>query len=161
MKETYKVGVGLSLFLVFLLTTIGIASAEISLDAFSSHPETVEPGEEIDLRLDLENIGDEDIDNIVISIDLSNVPFAPIESSTEQVIDTIKDGEQESISFQLVALSSAEAQTYKIPVTISYENSSKTSLISLEVVTEAKLDILLESSTLIVEDEQGEVTVKI
>ncbi len=161
MKEKYILGVRLSIFLILVLVTIGTVHAEITIDSFSSTPDTVQPGEDLEVRLNLENVGDDDIESVVVSIDLSNVPFAPIESSTEKVIDKIRDGDQESVSFELVALSSAEAQTYKIPVTITYENTTKTSLISLEVVTDASLDILLESSDLIVENEQGAVTIKI
>ena len=161
MKEKYILVLRLSIFLILVLVTIGTVHAEITIDSFSSTPDTVQPGEDLEVRLNLENVGDDDIESVVVSIDLSNVPFAPIESSTEKVIDKIRDGDQESVSFELVALSSAEAQTYKIPVTITYENTTKTSLISLEVVTDASLDILLESSDLIVENEQGAVTIKI
>ncbi|MSR86519.1 hypothetical protein EXS74_03940 [Candidatus Woesearchaeota archaeon] len=161
MKKIYTLRMKLSLLLLFVLLAVGTVGAEITIDSFRSTPETVQPGEDLELRLDLDNIGDDDIDDIVVSIDLSNVPFAPIESSTEKVIDTIRNGDEESVSFQLVALSSAEAQTYKIPVTITYENTTKTSLISLEVVTDASLDLLLESSDLVVEGEQGDVTIKI
>lgn len=161
MKEKYAFGIILSIFLVFFLAVAGTVSAQITINSFSSSPDKVQPGEDIDLQLNLENVGDDNINNIVVSIDLSNAPFAPIESSTEKVIDKIKDGDEESVSFQLVALSSAEVQTYKIPVTITYENITKTSLISLEVVTNASLDVILESSDLIVENEQGTVAIKI
>src|SRR3989338_6519110 len=143
MKEKSIFGVQFVLFLILTLVTIGIVSAQITIDSFSTDPENVEPGEIVDLQLNLENIGDEDIENIVISIDLSSVPFAPIESSTEKAIDEINEGDEESVSFTLVALSSAEAQTYKIPISISYENTTKTSLISIEVVTDTSLDVIL------------------
>ena len=156
MKKTYTLGITLASFLLLLLAKV---SAQISIDSFSA--DTVQPGEELDLDLQLENVGEEDIENIIVSIDLTDLPFAPKESSTEKVIDEIKDGEEETVSFQLVALASAEAQTYKIPVSISYENTTKSSLVSVEVRTDAKLSVLLESSDLLIEEQQGAVTIKI
>ena len=151
----------MSLFLLVFLITLGTAHAQIAIESFSSNPDAVQPGEDVEVEINLENVGEEDIENILISIDLTDLPFAPIESSTEKIIDKIRDGDQETVSFQLVALSSAEAKTYKIPVAITYENTTKSSLISLEVTTDASVNIILESSDLVIVDEQGAVTIKL
>ena len=150
----------LSIFLLIFLITLAAVHAQIAIESFSSNPNAVQPGEEIEVEINLENVGEDDIENILVSLDLTDLPFAPIESSTEKIIDEIRDGDQETVSFQLVALSSAEAKTYKVPVTLTYENTTKSSLISLEVTTDANVNILLESSDLVIVDEQGAVTIK-
>ncbi|MDP3728667.1 MAG: LPXTG cell wall anchor domain-containing protein [bacterium] len=148
------------LLLLFILSiTLHIVSAQIAIDSFSAN--TVQPGEEAELTISLENVGDEDIKNIIISLDLAELPFAPIESSSEQIIEEIQENEEETVSFQLQALADAEPRTYKIPVTISYENTTKSSLVSIEVSTEASIEVFAESFDLLMQNEQGKVTIKI
>ncbi len=148
------------LYLILFIVLLPTAQAQIAIDSFTVNPETIEPGERFTLRLNLENLVDDDIKNILVSVDLTDIPFAPVESSSEQIIEKMREGEEESVTFTLQALASAEAKVYKIPVTISYENTTKESLISVEVNTEASLDILLESSELTVVDEQGKINLK-
>ncbi|HIH14998.1 MAG: hypothetical protein QT08_C0003G0005 [archaeon GW2011_AR17] len=148
------------LYLILFVVSLPTAQAQIAIDSFTVNPETIEPGERFTLRLNLENLVDDDIKNILVSVDLTDIPFAPVESSSEQIIEKMREGEEESVTFTLQALASAEAKVYKIPVTISYENTTKESLISVEVNTEASLDILLESSELTVVDEQGKINLK-
>lgn len=156
MKKTF-----LNIALVFLfLIIIHSASAQITIDSFTSNPDTVQPGEEVDIKIHLENVGRDDIKNIVVSIDLSDLPFAPIRSSSEKIIEKIKDGEEETVSFDLEALSNVKPGTYKIPVTISYENTTKVSLISIKVNTDASIQAILESSDLVLVNKEGKVTIK-
>lgn len=145
--------------LFFLLTLLSTVSAQIAIDSFSA--DSVQPGEELELKMTLENVGDEDIQNILVSIDLTDLPFAPRESSSEQIIEEIEEDEQESLSFQLQALSTAQANIYNIPVTISYENTTKDSVVSIEVYTEASIEVLVENQEILMQNEQGKVTVKI
>ena len=87
--------------------------------------------------------------SVEISLDLSTLPFAPFESSNEQNIDKIDEDETELFSFQIMALTQAEAGVYKIPVKINYydENSikqpEKTSIISIKVTAKPIIVFLL------------------
>src|SRR3989344_6054264 len=121
------------LYLILFVVSLPTAQAQIAIDSFTVNPETIEPGERFTLRLNLENLVDDDIKNILVSVDLTDIPFAPVESSSEQIIEKMREGEEESVTFTLQALASAEAKVYKIPVTISYENTTKESLIIVEV----------------------------
>lgn len=144
-----------------LLVILPLASAQIAIDSYTSNPELVQPGEDVSVKIQLENVGNDDIEDIVISLDLTDLPFAPRDSSTEQIIEEIQENEEETVTFILEASANAEPQVYKIPVTISYENTTKSSLISVEVDADASINILLESSDLVVVNEQGKVTVKV
>lgn len=151
----------ISILIFVLLLTFQIVSAQIAIDSYSTNPDTVQPGDVISVDIQLENLGDNDIEDIIVSLDLTEIPFAPIDSSTEKIIDEIEEGEDEEVSFTIEALSNAQPQIYKIPVTLSYENTTKSSLISVEIDTDASINILLESSDLILVNEQGKVTIKI
>lgn len=148
------------LSLILTLLIIPLVNAQIAIQSFTSSPSTVLSGEEIQLKIVLENVGKDDIENILISLDLSQVPFAPLGSSTEKIIDKIKDDNEETIYFNLVALPNAEPQIYKVPVKISYNETSKTSLISLEVIANANLDVILEESEVVKVNDHGRVTLK-
>ena len=130
------------LFIAFVLVLSSIVSAQIAIESFSSSPETLEPGEQGDIEITLQNVGKEDIQNILVSLDLTELPFAPVDSSSEGIIEEIENDESETISFTLEALANAEPGIYKIPVLISYENTSKTALISIEVKADASLELL-------------------
>ncbi len=148
------------IILFFILAmSMHAVSAQIAIDSFSA--DTVQPGEEVELTIRLENVGDDDINNIIVSLDLTELPFAPIEYSSEQIIEEIQEKEDETVSFRLQALVDAESKTYKIPVTISYENTTKSSLVSIEVSTEASIEVYAESSDLLMQNEQGKVIIKV
>jgi len=146
---------------LFLILLFPKGSAQITIDSFTSIPETVQPGEELSIQVHLENVGEEDIEIVVVSLDITDIPFAPTGSSNEQVIKKIDENEEKIVIFHLKALPTAEPQTYKIPVTLSYENVTKVSLISVDVRTDAEIAVLIEDSDLVVINEQGTVTIKV
>src|SRR3989344_7267234 len=148
------------LLFMFVLSMIPLVNAQIAVQSFSATPDKVSPGSQVELRIALENVGDDDIKNVLVSLDLSNVPFAPLRSSSEKIIDKIRDDDEESVLFDLVALPDASPQIYKIPIKISYNDTVKISLISLEVSAIPKLDVILEESELVKVNDQGAVTLK-
>ena len=143
-----------------LLLLIPLADAQIAINSFEASPSRISPGEQVQLRITLENVGKDDIENILVKLDLSQVPFAPLKSSTEKIIDEINENDQVTIYFNLIALPNTEPQIYKIPIKISYGNITKDSLISLEVYANAKLDLILENSEIVKINDNGKVTLK-
>jgi len=148
------------LLILMALILIPMVSAQIAVDSFSSTPEKISPGENVQLRVTLENVGNDDIENVLVSLDLSDVPFAPLRSSSEKIIDKIRDNDEETVLFELVALPDASSKIYKIPVRISYNSTLKSSLVSLEVSAKAKLDLILEESEVVKVNDKGAVTLK-
>src|SRR3989338_294026 len=147
-KEMKAVKILLTLLFVAMMV-MPLVSAQVAVSSFTVNPRTVAPGGETNIDLTLENVGDLDIENVIVTLDLSNVPFVPVGSSNEKIIEEIDDGDQERVTFRVKALSTAEPSTYKISVVISHAGASKTSLISLEVTANAHLDLLLEKSELV------------
>src|SRR3989338_4912384 len=146
--------------LLLAVMIIPMVSAQVAVSSFKLSPQKVLPGSETSIELNLENVADEDIENIIITLDLSQVPFVPVGSSNEKIIDKINDHDEERVDFRIKALSTAEPSIYKIPVVISYAGASKTSIISVEVTANAHLDLLLEKSELVKVNDNGKVTLK-
>src|SRR3989344_1159143 len=142
------------------LLMLPLVDAQIAVRSFDAIPDEVSPGNQVKLSITLENVGDDAIRNILVKLDLSQVPFAPLHSSSEKIIDKIREDNEETVYFDLVVLPDASPQIYKIPVELSYNGTVKTSLISLEVSAEAKLDVILEESEIIKVNDNGEVTLK-
>ncbi len=149
-----------ALIFLFALLVIPLVNAQIAINSFSSNPIDVLPGNRLRLSITLENVGEKDITNVLVKIDLTEIPFAPFESSTEQVIEEINKDDKESVSFALVALPDAEPKIYKVPVEINYNETKKTSLISLEIRANAKLDVILDNSEILKLNNQGKTNVK-
>ncbi|MEK6809051.1 MAG: hypothetical protein AABY40_00085 [Nanoarchaeota archaeon] len=158
-KEMKAVKIVLSLLLLAIMV-MPLASAQVAVSSFTMQPQKISPGGETEIDITLENVGDEDIENIVVTLDISNVPFVPVDSSNEKVIEKIGDGREERVNFRVKALAAAEPATYKIPVIVSYAGASKTSLISIEVAANAHLDLLLEKSELVKVNDNAKVTLK-
>ena len=151
----------LFLMLIFVLLSINLVNAQIAIRSFESNPNVVLPGKEIQLRIKIANIGDDNIKNISLKLILDNLPFAPLHSSTEKSIDELDENEESAFIFDLITLSNAEPQVYKIPVKLSYNNVNKDSLISIEVNAQPKLDLILEDTDLVKVNDNGKVTVKL
>ena len=150
----------LILILITLALVAPAAKAQIAIGQFTSNPDAVSPGEPVSLELILENFGEEDIEDVAVALDLTQAPFAPLGSSSEKIIDEIKENENEAVNFVIKALPNAAPGTYKIPVIITHSQVSKTSFISIEVYSDAKLDVLIDNTELVKVNDQGKVTLK-
>jgi len=146
--------------MLLLAIVIPLVNAQVAVSSFTLTPQKVLPGGETSIDIIVENVGALDIENVIVTLDLTNVPFVPVGSSNERIIEEIDDGRQERVTFRVKALAAAEPSTYKIPVVISYEGASKTSLISIEVNANAHLDLLLDKSDLVKVNDNGKVTLK-
>ena len=107
--------------LVFTLVLITLISA-VSVTNVASYPTEVAPGEKIIISIEVENIFEYDIFNLNVNLDLSSidVPFAPYQTSSERFLDELKDGDDESFGFKLIALPSADSGIYKLPIIIGF-----------------------------------------
>ncbi len=146
--------------LLLMAVALPAVEAQIAVDSLVVQPEMAYPGDEVSLHLSLENVGADDIENIVVALDLTKVPFAPLGSSTEKVIDKIGDHSHESVYFDLKVLADASAVVYKIPLTITEGTVSKTSLIAVTVSAHPHLEVLQDSSTVLSVGQQGKISLK-
>tara|TARA_Y100000310_G_scaffold329950_1_gene400727 strand:+ start:2091 stop:2966 length:876 start_codon:yes stop_codon:yes gene_type:complete len=141
-----------------LLVIIGINLAlslvsGLTIDSVSSNPTEIKPGERVVVVLMIENNLDVDTEDVTVSLDLNNIPFAPYQSSNEVTYDDIKENREKEARYELIAEADAESGTYKIPVKITYteeeENKENLGLISLIIKAEPRIKISVEDSILI------------
>lgn len=149
------------LFSLVSLTSINA----ITIKDVSSSPNEIAPGEVISLSIEIENIFEYDVENINVKVDLSEVPFAPYQSSSEEFVEELGEGEDETFTFKLIVLPETASGIYKIPVLITYDYEGeigleKEELISLTVNSKPELKVSLEDSVVLVKGKENEIVIK-
>lgn len=134
---------------------VTIAPQQVYLQVISvtSVPEKVAPGQELVLNIKIKNTANSEIRDVILSLNLSEMPFAP-QSVTEQRIDSLGSQEEQQISFNLIALPSAQVQIYKVPLEIQYNDEfgqsySREDLVSVNVFEEPSIEVSVDSNKLI------------
>lgn len=125
----------------------------LQIESVTSLPEKAAPGENLSLSMRLRNTANSEIKNIILKLDLKDMPFAP-ESVTEKRINLIDENQIQDIQLNLIVLSSAQIQVYKIPLTLTYQDSyggeyTRQDYISIEVFEKPSIDVLLDKNSLI------------
>jgi len=147
--------------MIFILG-IGLGNALVINSVFTN-PAEVQPGEKISVELAIENNLNEDIENVVISLDLSDVPFSPYQSSNQISLDKIKEDKEKEVEFELIADSDAESGAYKIPVKISYliNDSEKESSGLIGLIVKANPNLELSSESILIKGRNSNLNIKI
>jgi len=148
------------LLAILFILPIATAVGEIAIESVDSS--TVKPGEITHIRIVLENQGKDDIENIAVSLDLlsDTLPFAPVGTAAEKIIEKIKDNKRETVNFQLIALPDAKPQIYKIPLKIRYDDTEEITVISVRVESQPILDLAIDESNVFMVGDTGEIIVR-
>lgn len=164
--------------LIFLVLTNLHSVSALTVSSVSTSPSEVEPGKTVDITIRLENDGNEDIEDVSVSlifrelikdsfgnvVSVNEVPFAPFDSSSEVSFDEIREDKSKEAEFEIIALSDAKSGVYKIPLQITYtENSqtkTKSSLISITVNSKPIIDVQ-PADSLLIKGQEGKIDVKI
>ena len=150
------------LILLSILLTFDVSA--LVIDSVSSVPAEIEPGETSIIEIGVENNRKDDVTDVSITLDLTETPFAPDQSSTEYSFDEIKDGKIKYATFKIKALNDAESGIYKIPVEVSYEEDEeikqKQSLISLTINSEPIVSASIEEG-LLLKNQENEISIRI
>jgi hypothetical protein len=158
MKQELMTIVGI--LIIFSIFTVGA----VTIDSVSISPKTVVPGKSSAITLEIKNNGERTINDVLVSLDLSQVPFAPFDSAGSANIDEIKKDRIKSVNLEIIALNNAASGIYKIPVQISYNEDTvmKTSqsLISVSVNSEPVLSVDIEDR-LLLKGQENQVSFKI
>ncbi len=129
----------------------------LSIKNVGSFPQEIMPGETAEVSIKIENTLGEGITNLYVKLDLSgeDTPFAPYQSGSEQALDSLDNRDDEVFDFDIIALPTASAGIYKIPVEITYYIDGNENLqeryeeISLIINSPPELNIFSEDSILI------------
>jgi len=166
------------LFVTLFVAQLYLVSS-LTITSVTSSPSEVQPGEKFSLDLKIENNLNQDIEDVVVSLELngvnpttgqviSSVPFAPYQSSSEVRIDSINEDDKENANFDLMAFSDSASGTYTIPVKISYTLSNNGTrmdnenlgVVSVIINAKPEIDISSEGGALI-KGSKGKITIKI
>ncbi len=149
--------------MIFCIILVSLSFVQaITIKDVSSSPKEVVPGEVVSVSIEIENIFEANVEDLQVKLILTEVPFAPYESSSEKYLDELRDGDEETFTFKLIVLPETESGIYKIPVLISYgENETKEELISLTVNSKPELKTSLEDSVVLIKGKENEIVIKI
>ena len=152
-------------FSLIILTIIGLylisfASALIVDSDFV----TLYPGQSGKVKVDVENTNNFDVEDVSVSLILSNVPFT-VEGSSTEVIDNINNDDSESVSFNLRASSDIKPGDYNIPYEIVYNDedgnqSKQNGSFGIRVSAKTDLDFVAETENNII-GQQGKINLEI
>lgn len=156
----------LILFAVMFLLQIYAVSA-LTVSSVSTNPDEVQPGEQLTLSLTIENNLNDDVEDVAVTINATGsaaIPFAPYQSSNEERIGDISEGDKEKVSFDLISNADIKSGTYTIPVTITYKLNgtaeTDSSLVSVIINAKPNMEISSEGSALI-KGTSGKIKLKI
>jgi hypothetical protein len=148
---------------LLILNLINFASALV-IKSVSMSPNEVSPGGISNIEIELENDGKNDIEDLSVSLDLSDVPFAPYDSSSEIGIDKLRDGRTDYANFKVIVINNAKSGIYKIPVQMKYTESditkTKSGLISLSVNSKPIVSVASEEG-IFIKGQEGTIKIKI
>jgi len=152
--------------IILAVALMQVASA-LTISSVSSSPAEVQPGEKARIDMTIENNLGDDVENVVISLDLTNLPFAPYQSSNERTIEDINDGNDEDVEFELIAFADAASGTYKIPVEMSYNFQDETArektkgTISLIINAKPEIGVSSDEGNILIKGKDNTLIVKI
>jgi len=149
------------LILVFLLAINFAAASSVTIKSVSTTPVDVNPGQTLDVSILLDNQGQDTIENIQVALDLTNVPFIPIGSAAEKVIDEIEEDDTSRVSFSLRSLQDAKPGLYKIPLKVKYQDGEQQTIMGVSIVATPELDVAIEDTDLYTIGQTGTITVRI
>ncbi len=134
-------------------------------------PEVAVPGENVELRLKVKSLTNAEIRDVKLSLDLEDTTttvsyFAPIGSTNEQIIETIKANQEKEVTFTLATSPDTPIDVEKISITMTYldddgNSYSKNYLIGIKTYEEPSYILALEDKTIYKELQNGKVTFSI
>ncbi len=150
----------------FTVRILAIEST-LTIDKVELEPKVAAPGQSINIILKVKNLASYALKDISLKLDLTNalLPFAPKDSSTEQKITSLDDGQSKEVVFTLNSLAEAESKIYKLPLKITYYDEfareySMSDLVGIELGEKPELSWSVEENSLVL-GQPSDLTVKI
>jgi len=157
MKQTLKT---IPALVLTIILTLNLASAIV---INSVQADNLFPGQEGLIDIEVENIFNEDIENVILTLNFQSLPFIPIGTS-EQSTDEIREDKDERFIFRIKASPDITPGDYEIPYTLQYDRDEKAQTRSgtIGIKVEANPDLRFSiSTTNAIENERGIITLRI
>lgn len=157
MNKGLKILFGTFVLIVLTLSLISAISVK-TVDA-----ENFQPGSEQKISVDVKNNLDDDAEDVLLNLDLKDLPFTIINYDDEAI--DIDSDDTESFDFTIKASNSAEAGDYQIQYTLSYSINStaqtpKNGTFILTIEAEPELSYSISTETPVV-GSQGKIKLTI
>ena len=141
-------------------------SLVIATTRVSVEPDRIKPGDDAAVKIILENAAESRLKDITLSLDLDDVPFSPIGSTSERKIKDIAIGGKYEVVFNIIVNPNAESKVYKVPLEIRYldelgKEFIKNEFIGLVVDEKPNYQVNLEGSNVYSYRDSGEITLSI
>lgn len=145
--------------------TIQGRSSALTIVEAKTEPKMVTPGAEATFSIMVKNVGDTKLRNVDMSLDLTDLSFAPTTGSNAQTISSLEGGKSATFTFGLTAFPNIEANVYQIPMTINYEDEQGNSVsqektVGISVGSKPELLVYFERNGLSAETGTGDVVIK-
>ncbi|MCK4550989.1 MAG: COG1361 S-layer family protein, partial [Candidatus Aenigmarchaeota archaeon] len=147
---------------------IRTSDAEISIISSKTNPSEFYPGQEGMVTLVIKNLADSTLRDVTVNLDLSGTttPFAPVDTTTSSKFKTMAAGETKTINYGVVATPDAASGIYKVPVIITFSDSTGASYTTnniISLIVGGKPDILtnVEPENIFLSGTTGDVRVNI
>ncbi len=145
------------------LIRVGMHDAILNVNNVAYSPSPMPPGEKGVLNIELENFASSPIKDVRVKLELITVlqgaasvsyeelPFFPLDGSSQKAVRNIMPGEKKIVSFSLASGQDTSAGIYKVPLTIEYtdylgNSYSRNEIISIIVGGEPVLELIAEPS---------------
>jgi len=152
----------LILILLILVLLSQYALADLIVTTVDSEPKIIQPGDSATLTVTVKNLDEDDVENVRVKLDLTNLPFAPTKSGLEGYIKEIGENKERSVYFDIMTLSDAKTGVYKIPIKIESNNTqTKEDVIALKIWSKPLVEVLIDSSEIVKAGQTGTIIIKI
>lgn len=165
LKLRYKIEDGAWIELDPFQIRVRTHDAILFIESVTSATEEVKPGGKSSIAIKVKNMADSLIKTIKFKLDLSGLPFAPIDSTNEKTIMQLGSKEESTVKFDLIAEPDAKSNVYKIPLNIKYNDKlgnkyEKNNTIGLIVGDVPDISVGIDSTDIYNGGKVGEITVK-
>jgi hypothetical protein len=99
---------------------------QLIIEAYTTEPDFLAPGDAFTLTLQLSNVGGGDAGRLTVALGgedgASLAPFIPLKSGNVLFVNEIKKGESVTLARQLIIDGSADAKAYNLPIALAYDD---------------------------------------
>ena len=141
MEKQIKILIGVFFALIL---TLNLTSAMM---VKSVNANNFQPGSQQDISVEVKNILNEDVQDVFLTLDMTNLPFSIINSGDN--FNEILSGDTENFDFAIKTSNDAKAGNYQIPYTLSYSinNTAQTKKGTFSLTIETSPELTYSVST--------------
>ncbi len=148
------------LSILSIIILIGFTSA-VSVESVTV--DTVSPGEEGTIRIEVENNGNDDLEFFSFRLNFDNPGIIPIGSS-EESLNTLEEDDEETFIFRFRIANTLPAGTYSIDYDITYEENGddieQSGTLGIVVSADPEIEIVVNTQNSIV-GQQGSLDIRV